>query len=157
LPCNRKDRRVNGPHARVVLAIAGAGDRETIFRLRHEVYARELGQHAVNPRGALSDDLDLPAESGSGIVYLVARSGGEIVGFVAVTPPTSAKYSIDKYVERARLPFAFDAGLFEIRLLTVVAARRSGLAAPALMYAALRWAESHGGTAVEALGRRELV
>jgi histidinol-phosphate/aromatic aminotransferase/cobyric acid decarboxylase-like protein len=136
---------------RRVLAVATETDRATIYRLRHDVYASELGQHATNVAGALSDDLD------AANVYLVAKRGDDVVGFVAITPPTSPRYSIEKYVDRTKLPFAFDAGLFEIRLLTVVASERGRATAGALMYAALRWVEAHGGTHVEAIGRREVV
>ena len=42
----------------IVLRLATATDREEIYRLRHAIYARELGQHAANADGRLSDALD---------------------------------------------------------------------------------------------------
>ncbi len=82
---------------------------------------------------------------------------GQVAGFISVTPPGRGNCSIDKYFARAALPFAFDATLYEIRLLTVLKAHRGRELATLLMYAALRWVESHGGTHLVAIGRREVV
>ena len=136
---------------RYVIALADDHDRDQIARLRHEVYARELGQHAANPAGRLRDALD------DYNIMLVARVDGRIAGFISVTPPQRGPYSIDKYFARTALPFAFDAHLYEIRLLTVLKAHRGRELATLLMYAAFRWVESHGGTHLVAIGRREVV
>src|SRR5438552_4571716 len=164
---------------RIFLSVASETDREGIYRLRHEVYARELGQHAASPAGRLRDALD------DWNIYLVARIGGQIAGFISLTPPPSVQegsaerrlgarlstsavatapdhssgfhYSIDKYVSRDALPFRFDDGLYEIRLLTVVKPHRGREVATLLMYAAFRWVEAHGGTRIVAIGRREVV
>src|SRR5438552_2498095 len=164
---------------RIFLSVATETDREVIYRLRHEVYARELGQHAASPAGQLRDALD------DWNIYLVARIGGQIAGFISLTPPPSVQegsaelqfgarlctsavatasdhssgfhYSIDKYVSRDALPFRFDDGLYEIRLLTVVKPHRGREVATLLMYAAFRWVEAHGGTRIVAIGRREVV
>src|ERR1041385_1590092 len=125
--------------SRIVLTQADAPDRESIYRLRHEVYARELGQHALNAAASLRDALD------GGNVYLVAKLEGQIAGFISITPP-GGNYSVDKYVGREQLPFDFDGRLHEIRLLTVERSRRGQELAALLMYAAFRWVESHGGT-----------
>jgi histidinol-phosphate/aromatic aminotransferase/cobyric acid decarboxylase-like protein/GNAT superfamily N-acetyltransferase len=135
----------------MVLSVASEQDREAIYRLRHEVYARELGQHATNPSGKLQDALD------DWNVYLVAKIAGQIAGFISLTPPGRAGYSIDKYVAREALPFRFDDRLYEIRLLTVVKPHRGRELATLLMYAAFRWVEAHGGTRIVAIGRREVV
>jgi len=66
---------------RVVLSVATETDRELIYHLRHEVYARELGQHTANPGGSLRDALD------DWNVYIVAKVGGRIAGFISLTPP----------------------------------------------------------------------
>ncbi len=137
--------------ASYVLGLADAEDREEIFRLRHEIYARELGQHAVNPSGALRDKLD---ESN---LYLTARCSGEIAGFVSLTPPRAPSFSVDKYFARAALPFTFDDRLYEVRLLTVLSPHRGRELATLLMYAAYRWVESHGGTRIVGIGRREVM
>src|SRR5437588_1443341 len=99
------------PPARIGLALGTSADREAIYRIRHAVYARELGQHAANGAGRLRDSLD------EWNVYLVAKIDGEIAGFVSVTPPGKPGYSIDKYFARELLPFRFDAQLHEVRLL----------------------------------------
>src|SRR2546426_6454441 len=68
---------------RLVLSVASEQDREAIYRLRHEVYARELGQHATNPSGKLRDALD------DWNIYLVAKIAGQIAGFISLTPPAA--------------------------------------------------------------------
>lgn len=103
----------------ISLCVADERDRECIYALRHQVYARELGQHMENEAGRLSDALDAVN------VYLVARVAGEIAGFVSITPPSEVGYSIDKYFARDSVPLVFDHGLYEVRLLTVVSARRA--------------------------------
>jgi histidinol-phosphate/aromatic aminotransferase/cobyric acid decarboxylase-like protein/GNAT superfamily N-acetyltransferase len=137
--------------SRVRLALATGRDREAIYRLRHDVYARELAQHGQNEEGRLCDALD------AFNTYLVATVEGKIVGFISVTPPGQGSYSMDKYVERERLPFPFDRHLYEVRLLTVVPECRGRQIAVLLMYAAFRWVEAHGGTRIMAIGRREVL
>ena len=108
-----------------MVEIASAAQRQAIYRIRHEIYARELGQHAENAAGSLRDPLD------DRNVYLVATVGGEVAGFVSVTPP--------------------------VRLLSVLGAHRGKQLAALLMYAAFRWVESCGATHVVALGREEVL
>jgi len=136
---------------RLVIALAADADRAAIYRMRHDVYARELGQHPENPAGELRDALD------AFNVYVVARRRRRVVGFVSVTPPGHGRYSIDKYVSRDELPFPCDAGLYEIRLLTVAPGYRGGALAYVLMYAAFQYVLAAGGTRVVAIGRREVV
>jgi histidinol-phosphate/aromatic aminotransferase/cobyric acid decarboxylase-like protein len=133
------------------LRLATQSDREAIYRLRHEVYAREIGQHAANSEGRLIDNLD------DTNIYLVVGSGDEIAGFISLTPPECRRYSIDKYFPRGDLPFAVDEGLYEVRLLTVLKSFRGSRVAALLGYAALRWIEAHGGTHIAAIGRREVL
>lgn len=132
------------------MALATGPEREQIAALRHEVYALELGQHLANPAGRLADALDAYN------LNLVARIGGAVGGFVSLTPPGSPAYSIDKYFPREQLPFPVDDGLWEVRLLTVPRSHRGSEIATLLMYAALRWVESHGGTRIVVIGRREI-
>ena len=133
------------------LRLATDSDRQAIYRLRHEVYAREIGQHAVNSDERLIDNLD------EANIYLVAGCGDGIAGFISLTPPECGRYSIDKYFARGDLPFAVDEGLFEVRLLTVQKPYRGTRVAALLGYAALRWCEAHGGTHMAAIGRREVL
>jgi histidinol-phosphate/aromatic aminotransferase/cobyric acid decarboxylase-like protein/N-acyl-L-homoserine lactone synthetase len=135
---------------RFCVALATAPERERIAALRHEVYALELGQHAANRDGRLADALDAYN------INLVVRSPGALTGFVSLTPPGHPAYSIDKYFPRAALPFPVDDGLWEVRLLTVPRSHRGSEAASLLMYAALRWVESHGGARIVVIGRREV-
>jgi GNAT superfamily N-acetyltransferase len=135
----------------IELRLATESDREIIYRLRHEVYALEIGQHAANPDERLTDNLD------EANIYLVAGCDDGIAGFISLTPPEAGRYSIDKYFARDVLPFAVDAGLYEIRLLTVQKAYRGSRVAALLGYAAFRWIEAHGGTGIAAIGRREVL
>src|SRR5207253_987164 len=119
-----------------VLSLATEPEREEIYCHRHEVYARELGQHAATPGGSLRDALD------DWNLYLVARIGDQIAGFISITPPCAGKpipefhYSIDNYIRRDALPFPFDDRLYEVRLLTVLRQHRGRELATLLMYAA---------------------
>ncbi len=95
------------------IELAGPGDADELARLRHAVYADELGQHSAQRSGRLPDVL---ADVN---VYLVARRDGRIVGFVSLTPPSSARFSLDKYLSRQQLPFDIDGRTYEVPLLTV--------------------------------------
>ena len=149
MTATRANRSHRGP-ARTHVGIATPAERERIYRLRHDIYARELGQHAERADGALTDELD------ERNVYIAATVSGHIAGFISITPP-GARYSIDKYFAPDALPIARDNGLFEIRLLSVAAEQRGGLLAVLLMYAALRYVEARGGTHIVALGRDEVL
>lgn len=135
----------------ITLSLASTADRDEIYQQRHEIYGRELGQHQLNSAGRLTDSLD------SHNLYLVARLQGTLAGFVSLTPPGSPRLSIDKYAARSALPFAVDDQLYEVRLLTVLPQYRGRNLASLLMYAAYRWVESHGGTHIAAIGRREVL
>jgi histidinol-phosphate/aromatic aminotransferase/cobyric acid decarboxylase-like protein/GNAT superfamily N-acetyltransferase len=139
-----------GPDSQVRIALAGPEQRDLIYRARHSIYGLELGQHPANPSGRLTDALD------EFNIYMVAQQGDELLAFISITPP-GPKYSIDKYFERSQVPVEFDARLFEIRLLTVLSNHRGTLLAAAMMYAALRYIEEHGGTRIVGIGRREVL
>jgi len=136
--------------ANIDVALATTDDREHIYAARYEVYARELRQHSENDRRSLRDPLDERNE------YIVAKQGDEMLGFISLTPP-GGKYSIDKYFDREHLALAFDKQLYEVRLLTVLSPHRGRLVASLLMYCALRYVESHGGSQLVAIGRREVL
>jgi len=142
----------DSPYDRPISITAASGDdREAIYRARHEVFARELGQHQVNLQGRLTDKLDTFND------YLVARHRGCLAGFVSITPPGHGAYAIDKYLDRSELPFACDDSLYEVRLLAVLPAHRHRPIAGLLMYTALNWIESRGGTRILAIGRHEVL
>ena len=136
---------------RITLALAEQADRESIYAIRHRVYAAELGQHTENSFSRLRDSLDEVN------TYLVVKQGEEILGFVAITPPNANGYSLDKYFSRADLPLIFDERLFEVRLLTVVDPHRRTPLAFLLMYGALRYVESAGARTVAAIGRHAVL
>lgn len=137
------------PH-RPVIAEADLSQRQEVYRIRHDVYAVELGQHPVNHEGRLTDRLD---ESNR---YLVATIDSEVVAFVSITSPGLDGYSVDKYFARDAMPVAIDDGTYEIRLLTVVERHRDTDLAATLMVAAYRWIEARGGRTVIAIGREEV-
>jgi histidinol-phosphate/aromatic aminotransferase/cobyric acid decarboxylase-like protein/GNAT superfamily N-acetyltransferase len=136
---------------KTIVRLAVETDREQIYRMRHDVYARELGQHAVNPDGRLTDALD------AANTYLVATIGETLAGFVSITPPGSGGYSVDKYLRREDFSQLQGTNLYELRLLTVSPGFRRQAVASVLMYAALRWVEAQGGDRVVAIGRREVL
>ena len=138
------------PAAQLRVALASPRDRERIYAARHEVYARELRQHSENDLHLLRDPLDERNE------YIVAMQDDELLGFISLTPPAGL-YSIDKYFQREHLALEFNARLYEVRLLTVLSPHRGRIVAPLLMYAALRYVESHGGSQLVAIGRREVL
>ena len=82
-----------------------ARERENVYYLRHEVYAKELKQYEAKPDGILSD------YPGIRSVYITAFIGDELVGFIGITPPTSPRYSIDKYLPRNEIRISFDSYL----------------------------------------------
>ncbi len=139
------------PRPCIRLQLADDDQREEIYRHRHEVYARELGQHATNADHRLRDALD------DANVYIVALDRDRLLGFVSVTPPQAGAYSVDKYLPRGRIPFELNDRTYEVRLLTVLKPHRGRAAAALLMYAALRWIDAQGGTSVIAMGRREVL
>lgn len=135
----------------ITIAWADARDREQIYRQRHAVYARELGQHALRDDGRLRDVID------DENVYIVAQIEGRLAGFISITPPSAQRYSLEKYVPRERWPIANPERAFEIRLLTVCRSARGRAIAAQLMYAALRTVEAGGGEEIVGMGRHELL
>ena len=135
----------------VRIALATPEDREAIYRLRHDVYARELHQHPENAECRLTDAIDAFNEC------FAATIDGKLVGCISVTPPGHEKYSIDRYLSRDELPFPCDEKLYEVRLFTVDSRHRGSSLAALLMYTALRWVESQGGLRIIAIGRREIL
>ena len=136
---------------RIKIAPATQADRLSIYQLRHDVYALELGQHRVQQDAMLSDFLD------EGNVYITAKLRGELAGFISITPPGLGRYSIEKYLPREELPIRLDERTYELRILTVSRAHRRSSVAWYLMYAAFRWVEEHGGEQIVAMGRTEML
>ena len=136
---------------RARISEAVPGDRPAIYQIRHDVYARELGQHKTTQEHLLSDSLDDFNQ------YITAHMEGELVGFISITPPGFGKYSIDKYIARDALPVRFDETLYELRILTVARRHRSSRLAATLLYAAFRWVEERNGKTIIAMGRTDVM
>jgi len=136
---------------KIRIKLATKEDRPFIYEIRHDVYARELGQHAENIDKKLTDSLD-----GFNTYIVASRVNGERIGFVSITPP-GREFSIDKYLRRDELPFDIDHTVYEARILTVKKEYRGKLVVPLLMYAAMRWVEAHGGKRIIGIGRKEII
>jgi histidinol-phosphate/aromatic aminotransferase/cobyric acid decarboxylase-like protein/predicted GNAT family N-acyltransferase len=141
----------NNTEHRLKISVAGADELESIYRLRHDVYATELGQYESRSDESLPDAGDVAS------VYIVASLDGKFAGFVGITHPNSPQYSVDKFLSRDDIPLTFDDQLYEIRALTVKEDLRGFQMATCLMYAAFRWIESHGGNHIVAVGRSEVL
>ena len=135
----------------IEISLATSNDRNTIYQLRHEVYASELMQHSHNEALRLQDKLD------EHNVYITAKINSEIIGFISVTLPDKNDYSIDKYLSRAEIPFEINTRTFEMRILTVLKAYRGKPVALVLMWAAFRLIQSLGGENIMAIGRSEVL
>lgn len=133
------------------VSVANTENRQAVYRMRHDVFAAELGQYESHPDGILVDSADVNS------VYITASAGGELAGFIGVTPPSSPRFSVDKYLPRDEIPIPFDEGLYEVRALAVKRPLRGSHIAGCLMYAAFRWVEAHGGTHILSIGRRDVL
>jgi|LakMenEpi03Aug12_release.lakeMendotaPanAssembly.Ray.scaffolds.fasta_scaffold201235_1 histidinol-phosphate/aromatic aminotransferase/cobyric acid decarboxylase-like protein/GNAT superfamily N-acetyltransferase len=135
----------------IEISFATSDNRSKIYSLRHDVYASELMQHPENEARLFQDKFD------DFNTYIVAKINAVLVGFICVTPPTKNEYSIDKYFSRGDIPFPVDADTFELRILTVIKEFRGKPIAVALMWAAFRFIQSHGGSTIMAIGRSEVL
>jgi len=135
---------------KIQITLATTNNRTDIDHIRHDIYTAELGQFPPCPDRVLQDRPEVES------TYIVALENGVLIGFVAVTPPSSQSYSIDHYLSRNNIPIPFDEHLYEIRALTVIDSARGSVAAPALMYAAFRWIQAHGGKHVIAIGHQKV-
>ena len=133
------------------LSVASEWDRKEIYKLRHQIYAKELKQHSPNSSYELSDDLDLVNH------YIVAKWKGNVIGFISITPPAASSYSVDKYFKRSSIDYRFDENLYEIRLLTVIEAKRKSILALALMFASFRWVQSRQGKYIISICRSDII
>lgn len=137
--------------AKTIFKTANDQDREIIYHLRHEIYAEELHQYPSTETYQLQDEIDNYNE------FIIAENENEVVGFISITPPNAPQFSIDKYFNRSCIPYAFDEYLYEIRLLTVRKQNRNTSLALLLMYAAMRWVQSHGGRNIVAICRSDIM
>ena len=136
---------------RISIAVANTSRQRAVYRMRHEVYAAELGQYESLPSGSLPDATDVKT------VYITACIGGKVVGFVGITPPSSPCFSLEKRLSPDEILVTLDDHTFEIRALTTKKSLRGSFVAASLMYAAFRWVEAHGGKRIVSIGRREVL
>ena len=61
---------------KLILCIASDEDKETIYKIRHNIYAAELNQHSLNSSLQLTDELDVENH------YIIAKHQNEIIGFI---------------------------------------------------------------------------
>jgi histidinol-phosphate/aromatic aminotransferase/cobyric acid decarboxylase-like protein len=141
----------NQNNANLIITIAAEEDRQYVYKMRHSIYAEELRQHPVNDLKQLQDDLDKDN------VYIVAKNQNEIVGFISITLPSAPRYSVDKYFDRALIPYDFNNDLYEVRILSVDKNYRSSYLALLLMYASYRWIQSRGGKYIVAICRFDIL
>jgi histidinol-phosphate/aromatic aminotransferase/cobyric acid decarboxylase-like protein/ribosomal protein S18 acetylase RimI-like enzyme len=135
------------PPPEITLRYVALTDLDAVARLRHAVYAEELGQYDVRSDGRLPDFPDPDR------VLIGAFAAEYLAGYVGVTMP-GGKYSLESH--------GFSSpphGAYELRALCVDSKFRNAGVATALMHAALRFAKSSGGEDVEivAMAREELV
>jgi histidinol-phosphate/aromatic aminotransferase/cobyric acid decarboxylase-like protein len=136
---------------RLTISLAESGDMRAVYELRHEVYAAEIEQYASNPEGILPDNPDIRC------TYVTATVDGKLVGMAGITSPSSPQYSVDQFLAREEIPYAFDETLYEIRALTVKQSLRGFKIAGALMYGAFRHIEACGGKYIISIGRLEML
>ena len=65
---------------KIQIRLANHADRQTIYSMRHSVYATELSQHAENEELILTDSLD------EFNVYIVAEIDDKVVGQAGLLP-----------------------------------------------------------------------
>ncbi|MEZ4395115.1 MAG: histidinol-phosphate transaminase [Polyangiales bacterium] len=136
--------------ALTVIEEARLEDRQAIDALRHRVYASELGQYSVSEDGLLPD----PHPHAT---ILCAKRGGELLGYVAVTPPGSPRLRIDHYLDRDALPFVVGPRTAEVRQLTVCPEARATTVAVRLLLASAAWLDAHDVEDVVSIGHDGVV
>lgn len=136
---------------RPIVRIATPEDRGAIYRLRHDVFARELRQYDLNEDGILRDRLD------DHNVYVIIKRGETLAAITSITPPGPHGYSVDKYIQREDMPFPVNDRTYEVRLFTVRDEFRGSGDVTLLMYAAYEWVRARNGERVIALGREEVL
>jgi len=134
----------------LIITIADKKQRKEIYKIKYNIYSLELKQYPENKNKILKDNLD------DYNIYIIAIKKNKIIGFISITPPCK-NYSIDKYIERKKMPFAFNGGLYEIRILTLLNKYRGSRIFYMLCYAAFKWIEFNNGTRIMILAKKNLV
>lgn len=136
------------PPRTVTLRYVTTPELDDVAKLRHEVYAEELGQFDIR------DDEQLPESTAWNRVLIGAFDEDDVlVGYIGVTMP-GGTYSLESY----GLPKP-EGDVYEIRALCVDSKYRRRGIGKALVHAALRFVQSSGTPDVEviAMARHDLV
>jgi histidinol-phosphate/aromatic aminotransferase/cobyric acid decarboxylase-like protein/ribosomal protein S18 acetylase RimI-like enzyme len=137
----------------IVIRYARPTDLYHVFKLRHHVYAEELGQYSDNHHGILEDSWDTQRKS----VYIVAETSltKVLAGFVILTPPPGP-YSLEKHMT-INDDLKGHIG-YEIRTLTVAKSFRGHGIGKALAVAAAKHIQQQQDIMnFTAMGRKELL
>ncbi len=140
----------NNHNDKLSISVASLRDIDSVYSLRHEVYADELGQYEKNKNKSLIDNHQVKS------TYILANQNKKLVGFVGVTSPDSPKFSFEASLPKTELSFGLD-NTFEIRALTVKQSSRGEKIANFLMYSAFRWIQSRGGKRIISMGRIDVL
>lgn len=133
------------PRPKFALRYVALSDLDDVARIRHDVYASELGQYAER------DDRRLPEPRDANRVLIGAFCDDALVGYVGVTMPGGA-YSVETH------GFSKPAeNSYEIRALCVSKEFRGMGLGKSLIRAALKFARRSGGEEIVAMAREELV
>ncbi len=118
-----------------------AEEREGVWRLNHETFSRELGQHELAPDGLLVDRYAATTR------YLCAFAAGRVVGMIAVNaePP----FSIEKRLPLGVASLAdWPARRLEVRLLAIEPAHRNSMVLAGLLGSMIELAAAEGFEAI---------
>jgi GNAT superfamily N-acetyltransferase len=77
---------------KIDVQVATDRDMEDLWKLNHEVYCRELGQHRLETSGRRIDKMYSTA------IYFAARADGIFAGMLSATPPGSGSISTLKRI-----------------------------------------------------------
>jgi len=132
-------------------SLATVEDREQIYRLRYEIYAKELGQYPEKAERKIQNQYDEVNE-----YFVIKDSEQEIIAFISVTPPNKYGLSSVNHLKKINVTYDIDPNAYEMRLLTVVKSRGLFFSF-ALVYLVISWIKYQGGNTIVGIGRTEVV
>lgn len=101
------------------IRLSNSSDKKKLSEMIHEIYAKELGQYAVNSENSIIDKYD------SNNNYIVAYDGENLVGMVSITRPSTGKISTLSRVPSHHEIHRFTNDIAEVRLLSIKKEYRS--------------------------------
>ena len=132
-------------------SLANTEDREQIYRLRYDIYAKELGQYPENVEKKIQNQYDEVNE-----YFVIKDSELNIVAFISVTPPNKYGLSSVNHLKKINVIYHGDPDAYEMRLLTVVNSRGLFFSF-VLVYLVISWIKYYGGNTIVGIGRTEVV